>query len=564
MGSSQFNQINSATLRGLANNPYLHIFDEDIYFQQQRRVYNFHLKKPDKSGSFASLRGRIDAIALREQLSNADLHQEMAPQSLIGQWLFDCFEQLRVESICDTTYKGMRSNIEANFTRWSHQCHADGFLEQHIGVLLYSVIQIVYARLNARAVIEETEGIIEETRSSIAPLIGIALSKMLANRHDQRLYAKCALTIIQIIEEMVYQERNMRKNEKDKDSINNALLNWLDVNAFDAKIERPNPKSSLQKSVSLLDSAYPNYKIFTTLYDFEKPIEEIARPLALKTLRDELEQLIIANPINVIHLAQRLKSLFLKPEVPLMHDRYDSGYIDGAQLVQIALAKASDNAFLQPITQPEVHASLCVLIDCSGSIRPHNRWLAGFVETIIRACNIANIKTEVIGFTTNTWQGGNALKLWEQQGKPNNPGRLNERLLIQFKSYEQSYTSRKTHMAGLLKDNIYKESIDGESLDWACKRLIKQEGQRCLIILSDSYPSDTCTRLQNQDDILSKHLQQVIQRFTPLLPILGVGIGEALPWYYHHQLSYDINKKVNNSSFNTLIASLQKLLKQYS
>ena len=37
-----------------------------------------------------------------------------------------------------------------------------------------------------------------------------------------------------------------------------------------------------------------------------------------------------------------------------------------------------------------------------------------------------NIKTEILGFTTKHWKGGEARKLWISQGSNANPGRLND------------------------------------------------------------------------------------------------------------------------------------------
>ena len=44
------------------------------------------------------------------------------------------------------------------------------------------------------------------------------------------------------------------------------------------------------------------------------------------------------------------------------------------------------------------------------------------------------IKTEILGFTTKAWKGGKSREKWINDGKPNNPGRLNDLRHIVYKS----------------------------------------------------------------------------------------------------------------------------------
>ena len=44
------------------------------------------------------------------------------------------------------------------------------------------------------------------------------------------------------------------------------------------------------------------------------------------------------------------------------------------------------------------------------------------------------VKVEILGFTTRAWKGGHARERWITDGKPNNPGRLNDLRHIVYKA----------------------------------------------------------------------------------------------------------------------------------
>ena len=56
---------------------------------------------------------------------------------------------------------------------------------------------------------------------------------------------------------------------------------------------------------------------------------------------------------------------------------------------------------------------------------------AGFTAAIsadvmARTLERCGVKTEILGFTTRAWKGGQSREAWLGGGKPSHPGRLNE------------------------------------------------------------------------------------------------------------------------------------------
>ena len=61
---------------------------------------------------------------------------------------------------------------------------------------------------------------------------------------------------------------------------------------------------------------------------------------------------------------------------------------------------------------------------------------AEIIGTTLERCSV---KTEVLGYTTKHWKGGDSRKSWLQRGGFSHPGRLNDLRHIVFKSAEDSW-----------------------------------------------------------------------------------------------------------------------------
>ena len=81
-----------------------------------------------------------------------------------------------------------------------------------------------------------------------------------------------------------------------------------------------------------------------------------------------------------------------------------------------------------------------LLIDSSGSMRGRSMTLAAICGDIIGSTlERCYVKTELLGFTTKHWKGGDSRKAWVNQGSPSNPGRLNDLRHIIFKSADENF-----------------------------------------------------------------------------------------------------------------------------
>ena len=161
----------------------------------------------------------------------------------------------------------------------------------------------------------------------------------------------------------------------------------------------------------------------------------------------------------------------------------------------------------------------------------------------MRILEQAHIQTEVLGYTTSTWQGGRPFKEWRRHGQIPNPGRLNERAHWIFKDFQTNWRRARSGIAALLRPEIYAESIDGEALLWAAQRLLNHNRNihNKLILFSDGCPMDRATIEANGENFLKNHLLQAIEwcEQQAHLELWGCGIGEELRHFFPNRLSWD-------------------------
>ena len=178
-----------------------------------------------------------------------------------------------------------------------------------------------------------------------------------------------------------------------------------------------------------------------------------------------------------------------------------------------------------------------LLIDNSGSMRGRPITIAALSTDILaRTLERCGIKVEILGFTTSTWKGGQSREEWGKQGRPQEPGRLNDLLHIVYKSADAPWIRTRKNLGLMLKDGLLKENIDGEALRWAYRRLvIRPENRKILMIISDGAPVDDSTLSANAPGFLESDLRQAINGIqnSKAVELLAIGIGHDVTQYYH-------------------------------
>jgi cobaltochelatase CobT len=177
-----------------------------------------------------------------------------------------------------------------------------------------------------------------------------------------------------------------------------------------------------------------------------------------------------------------------------------------------------------------------LLIDNSGSMRGRPISIAAICADILaRTLERCGVKTEILGFTTRAWKGGQAREKWLAEGRPVKPGRLNDLRHIIYKQADAPWRRARKNLGLMMREGLLKENIDGEALLWAHDRLLaRREDRRILMVISDGAPVDDSTLSVNTGNYLERHLRQVIKHIETRSPVelIAVGIGHDVTRYY--------------------------------
>ena len=293
-------------------------------------------------------------------------------------------------------------------------------------------------------------------------------------------------------------------------------------------------RSKLEELIALNQNQ--EYKVFCRDFDEVVDADNLCSSEELKRLRDRLDQLIDPSKSVIAKLANRLQRLLLAQQRRSWEFDKEEGILDSSRLHKIITDPLTPLSFKTEKETSFKDTVLTMLVDSSGSMRGRSMTTAAISADIIGSTlDKCNIKTEILGFTTKHWKGGDSRKLWVECGKPNNPGRLNDLSHIIFKPADLAWRRAKKNLGLMLREGLLKENVDGEALLWACSRLFKRPEQRqILMVISDGAPVDDSTLSTNSTSYLDNHLKTVIKDIENKtdIDLIAIGIGHDVTRYY--------------------------------
>ncbi len=316
-----------------------------------------------------------------------------------------------------------------------------------------------------------------------------------------------------------------------------------------AEAQAPIDSTSIDEEIDLtrnfnedLDQAsYEDYKIFTSQFDEVINAIELATPEESQRLRFQLDQLIAPHQTTIGKLANRLQRLLQAQQNRSWNYNLEEGLLDTAQLHRVITRPGDPLSFKQESESKFKDTVVSLLIDSSGSMRGRSMSLAAICGDIIGSTlERCYVKTELLGFTTKHWKGGDSRKAWVNQGSPLNPGRLNDLRHIIFKSADDNFRKARKSFGIMLREGLLKENLDGEALAWAHQRLSKRnEERKILIVISDGAPVDDSTLSTNHSNFLDNHLREIINSIETQsnVELLAIGIGHDVTKYYSKSIT---------------------------
>ena len=284
-----------------------------------------------------------------------------------------------------------------------------------------------------------------------------------------------------------------------------------------------------------------SYKVYTRNFDEEIKAEDLCSPEELQRLRKHLDQLMGPSKATISKLAHRLQRFLMAQQNRSWEFNKEEGMLDSARLHKIITDPLTPLTYKIEKDTEFRDTSVSLLVDSSGSMRGRSMTVAAIcadiISTTLERCNV---KTEVLGFTTKQWKGGESRKMWMENGKPENPGRLNDIRHIIFKSADTPWRRGQKNFGLMLREGLLKENVDGEALIWAHDRLARRTEQRkILMVISDGAPVDDSTLSTNPTNFLDLHLRQVIHSIETQsdINLIAIGIGHDVTRYYKNAVT---------------------------
>lgn len=499
---------------------------------------------PDAS-NLAALRGQCDASASFLAHHNAALLDGQAPQDPKRSRLFRLLEHLRCEALEARAFPGVGANLVA--------LHLDRLaraqlLNAHLASLLPLAealrmvcrdsflgvgepsIQTAGFRMWDRWLRERFQDRFDQLRSVLT---------------DQRAFGEVANAFIAaLLSELP--SAGERKRRALGDPGETTGNDTRDLRATDDPADAPLfEPGDLEAETSNMSSpimAAPTrapapYRVFTTRHDRVVHASELASAPSLREARRKLDARMEEYRQEAMRLVSRLQRRVMALQSRQWEFDLDEGLIDAAKLDRVIINPGFEHAYKQETDCPFRETVVSILIDNSGSMRGKQIETACVVaELLAAALERCAISTEILGFTTSAWKGGNSCKDWLRAGKPTSPGRLNDLLHIIYKDAATPLRRARDSICAMLSPSILKENVDGEALDWAASRLMQRsERRKILMVLSDGAPVDQATLERNDDKtILDRHLRDVIAHVTDTgsIELCAIGIRHDVSSYY--------------------------------
>jgi cobaltochelatase CobT len=522
----------------------------------------------------AEARGAADSAALRLRYHDAGLHARTAPSDADARSVFDALETARVEALGARAMGGVRENL-SNLTE--ARVRGDAIVRARSAEevpLATAVALIARERLSGDAPPSSARAGLKLVSSWIEEKAAAELDALALTLDDQAAFAKLSRRLLEDLdlasadepteeqpdqggddeegdeggsEETAEQgdegtpgggDVEMRGEETEDSSADADSSQEMESGEDDASsgddISESVFASPSRRNWDL--SPETDYKAFTTRFDEIVEAGELCDEEELGRLRAYLDQQMAGLQNVVARLANRLQRRLLAQQARSWDFDQEEGLLDAARLARVVVSPGHSLSYKIERDTDFRDTVVSLLIDNSGSMRGRPIAIAAICGDILtRTLERCGVSTEILGFTTRGWKGGQSREAWLAAGRPPNPGRLNDLRHIIYKRADQAYRHSRRHLGLMMREGLLKENIDGEALLWAHNRLIaRPEERRILMVISDGAPVDDSTASANGGSYLERHLRQVIDWIEKRSPVelIAIGIGHDVTRYY--------------------------------
>ena len=521
----------------------------------------------------AEARGAADSAALRLRHHDARLHARVAPMDIEARGVFDALETARIEALGARAMGGVRDNL-AQLTEARVRGDAIVRARNAEEVPLASAVGLIAReRLSGEAPPRGALPGLKLVSDWIEQKAAAELDALALTLDDQAAFAKLSRRLLEDLDLAAAEdpledepdsgddaEGDDGGSENTAEQSDDGTPGGGDAEMRGEQVEDQNAEGDSSEEMEAGEDEAPagddysesvvaapsrrnwdlspetDYKAFTTRFDEMIEAGELCDEEELGRLRAYLDQQMAGLHNVVTRLANRLQRRLMAQQARSWDFDQEEGLLDAARLARVVVNPRHALSFKIERDTEFRDTVVSLLIDNSGSMRGRPIAIAAICADILaRTLERCGVSTEILGFTTRGWKGGQSREAWLSAGRPPSPGRLNDLRHIVYKRADEPYRRSRRNLGLMMREGLLKENIDGEALLWAHNRLVaRPEERRILMVISDGAPVDDSTASANGGSYLERHLRQVIEWIEKrsTVELIAIGIGHDVTRYY--------------------------------
>lgn len=525
-------------------------------------------------------RGFADSFALKLRHHNEGLHSKHAPPEPVARACYDAIEQARYEALGANNYGGIRANLESAVEMRTASDPISRAQSANDVPIQTALSLMVREKLTGEPIPERAQAGVDMVRDFIEEKVGDDFESLALSLDDQEAFQSLSLDMLQHLD-LTHptdapdegdndqgedeEGQDEQEQEGDDESQGEGEPQGSEAAGEMAEGEAEGEGETEQSSEQEMSEGEPgdegeegmmpvrpnrpqgeipmdlDYHAYTERFDEEIAASELCDAEELDRLRAYLDSQLTGLQGVVTRLANRLQRRLMAQQNRSWDFDQEDGIVDASRLPRVIVSPGTALAYKTEKDVEFKDTIVTLLIDNSGSMRGRPISIAAISADILaRTLERSGVKTEILGFTTRAWKGGQSREAWLADGKPGNPGRLNDLRHIIYKKADEPWRRARRNLGLMMREGLLKENIDGEALMWAHNRLIgRREDRRILMVISDGAPVDDSTLSVNSAGYLEAHLRKVIEWIENVSPVqlVAIGIGHDVTRYYRRAVT---------------------------
>ena len=546
----------------------------------------------------AEARGAADAAALRLRYHDVAIHRGSAPIDPEAAAVFEALESARVEALGARAMDGVRDNLEVLVEA---RIRSDAILRARSAEevpLATAVGLMARQRLTGAGPPAAAANGLKLVSEWIEEKAGAELDALALTIDDQQAYATLSRRLLEDLElETAAEpadeepeeggeegdgddpgsdegdekedegsggegEMDLRQEEREGDEESTSGEEHSDGEETSSADDGSDSAQPRAAGRNWADEPPSDYHAFTTRFDEIVEAEELCDVDELGRLRAYLDQQMGQMQGVVTRLANRLQRRLMAQQARSWDFDQEEGLLDPARLARVIVSPNHSLSYKVEKDTEFKDTIVSLLIDNSGSMRGRPISIAAMCADILaRTLERCGVGSEILGFTTRAWKGGQSREQWLAEGRPPHPGRLNDLRHIVYKRADEPYRHSRRNLGLMMREGLLKENIDGEALLWAHRRLLaRPEERRILMVISDGAPVDDSTASANGGTYLERHLRQVIAWIEDRssIELAAIGIGHDVTRYYTRAVTIMDAEQLGGALIEQLAALFEK------